>query len=435
MTVLNFEELPNNIPFDSVVSINTKNVTSLTHGFHKYPGKFIPQIPEWAIRTYLNGSGKFVLDPFSGSGTSLVQTLIQNHNGYGIDIDPLSCLISKVKSTPLESEVFLDISDWILSKKDNCIPKFYPKTNNLNHWFTDDAIHKLRIIRTLIDLIPNEFSMYSEIEDYYDAFIIAFSSIIRRVSNADNQSQKTYVSGTKIKKPAEVFSLFAKQLGLYFEGFRLLEKTSSENYEVKIFKSDGSPDFSTIIPNQVDLIVTSPPYIKSIDYVYNQMVELFWVGDLFEMDTQVKQNIKRKLYAGTTLVRKVEYKDISKQSLFITIDLLNECINDILKDEKNGEKHAYIVLEYFKFMNTHFEASSKVLKKDSVYVMAVGNSMVSNVNVNTASILIELADRYDLVLENRWSYIIKNHYMGFDRKNRGGKIKEDHMLIFRKKNC
>jgi hypothetical protein len=43
---------------------------------------------------------------------------------------------------------------------------------------------------------------------------------------------------------------------------------------------------------------SSPPYIKSIDYVYNQMVEFFWIGDLFNMDTQPKQNKKRKKYTG-----------------------------------------------------------------------------------------------------------------------------------------
>lgn len=78
------------------------------------------------------------------------------------------------------------------------------------HWFTDEAIDKLSKIRTLTEQVPDYFSDMEDVLDIYDALIIAFSGIIRRVSNADNQSQKTYVSHTKEKKPAEVFSLYAK---------------------------------------------------------------------------------------------------------------------------------------------------------------------------------------------------------------------------------
>ncbi|MGC3051224.1 hypothetical protein ACPTKJ_15505, partial [Enterococcus faecalis] len=72
----------------------------------------------------------------------------------------------------------------------------------------------------LIDEIPIVFKNDINISDYYDAFIIAFSGIIRRVSNADYQSQKTYVSGTKPKNPAEVYSFFEKQLKTFLTGFR-----------------------------------------------------------------------------------------------------------------------------------------------------------------------------------------------------------------------
>lgn len=433
MSVIHFETLPVEIPNNAQVSINTTRVTPITHGFHKYPGKFIPQIPEWAIQAYLKDEKAVVLDPFVGSGTSLVESMVAGYESYGIDIDPLSCMISKVKSTPLNIDDFAKVSEWILVNMYNIEPVFEPKTENIKHWFTGEAIEKLRKIRTLINNVPEQFKEINGINDIYDALLIAYSGIIRRVSNADNQSQKTYVSHTKIKIPAEVYSLFTKQLLVFKKGLTDLKENWNGKVHSSLIQSDGRADFSGLVSVDIDLIVTSPPYIKSIDYVYNQMVELFWVGDLFDMDTQVSQNEKRKKYTGTTLVRKTQYDKFFDDNKDLGVEELNQYIRQIFDgDEKNGEKHAYIVYRYFEFMAHHFVGASKVMKNGAHYVMAVGNSSVSGIEIDTAGILIELASKAGLTLDSRWSYIIKNHFMGFDRGNKGGKINIDHMLIFRK---
>ena len=54
------------------------------------------------LAEYINGNeGRTILDPFCGSGTTLIEGLLANHNVIGIDIDPLSSLISKTKVTPV----------------------------------------------------------------------------------------------------------------------------------------------------------------------------------------------------------------------------------------------------------------------------------------------------------------------------------------------
>jgi len=88
--------IPINVGRNTVLNILTNDVTSFTHGFHKYPAKFIPQVPQWAISKYLNMSQRnLILDPFCGSGTTLVESMLAGHNTVGIDIDPLSSLIFK----------------------------------------------------------------------------------------------------------------------------------------------------------------------------------------------------------------------------------------------------------------------------------------------------------------------------------------------------
>ena len=52
------EVIPSEIKCGAILNINTKKVTTHTHGFHKYPAKFIPQIPRWAIAKYLDETKK-----------------------------------------------------------------------------------------------------------------------------------------------------------------------------------------------------------------------------------------------------------------------------------------------------------------------------------------------------------------------------------------
>lgn len=427
------DNIPNEIEYDTILDINTNNVTNYTHGFHKYPGKFIPNLPKWAIKKYLDkDNNKLIIDPFCGSGTTLVEGLLLGHNVIGVDIDPLSTLISKVKTTPIDKNKLEEVCNWLIENLEDVEPNFIPECETISHWFTEDAIEKLSRIRTLIDIINDKFGYSKTIEDIKDFLIICMSSIIRRVSNADNQSQKTYVSGTKPKEPEEVYKLFNSQLKMYKERINLLGDSINKELRSRVicgqnnYKLDEKIDFL-----KADLVVTSPPYIKSVDYVYNQMAELFWVGDLFNMQTQTLQNEKKKLYIGTTRILKKDYNEYTPFDKKLNIIGLDTSLQDIFKnDEKNGHKHAFITYKYFCDMELHFKEIYKCMNENSHYIMIVGDSNVSNVLFKTSDFLIEIAERNGFKLVNKWGYKIKNHFMGFDRKGKGGKIEIDWVIDF-----
>ncbi|MEZ4884742.1 MAG: DNA methyltransferase [Chitinophagales bacterium] len=428
------EKIPLQIPKNTVFNINTQKVTTLTHGFHKYPAKYIPQIPRWAIQKYAGESiPKLILDPFCGSGTTLVESLVNGQNSIGIDIDPLSVLISKVKTTKVNPTLLHKIADWVIleiqhRKKGN----FSPDCETIEHWFTKEAIHILSIIRTVIDEVPVKFGEEKEVKDIQDLLLICFSSIIRKVSNADNESQKTYVSHTKIKTPEEPTALFLKKLQLFQERIVAFSKRINDQQKSTIIHTNSSkPLTNHIASNSIDLAITSPPYIKAIDYIYNQMAELFWIGDLFDMQTQSQQNQKKKKYIGTKHIHKPEYASYSPLETLTDSAMLNQILHDIYTfDPKNGHKHAYLTYRYFSEMRQHFQQMNSVLKNESHYVMVVGNSNVSSVFIDTANILIEIAEKEGFQLVNLWGYKIKNRYMRFDRKGRGGIIKMDWVMDF-----
>ena len=71
--------------------------TKHVHRLHPYLGKFVPQLVEALLDRYVKPGGR-VLDPFAGSGTTLVQCLESGYDAVGIDVAAFNCLLMRVKT-------------------------------------------------------------------------------------------------------------------------------------------------------------------------------------------------------------------------------------------------------------------------------------------------------------------------------------------------
>src|SRR6476620_1771725 len=85
-----------------------------THRCHPYSAKYIPQIPNLLISNFTK-KNDLVLDNFVGSGTTLVESKVLGRNAIGVDINPLACLISKVKTTVIKKSTMREISHFLVS--------------------------------------------------------------------------------------------------------------------------------------------------------------------------------------------------------------------------------------------------------------------------------------------------------------------------------
>ena len=87
----------------SFKELERSETSYLTHSYHTYPAKFIPQLAARLISENSN-IGDLICDPFMGSGTTLVEAIVNDRRTYGTDISPVAVLITKAKTTPIEPQ-------------------------------------------------------------------------------------------------------------------------------------------------------------------------------------------------------------------------------------------------------------------------------------------------------------------------------------------
>ena len=82
-------------------NLTQKDTNYLTHCYHRYPAKFIPQL---ARRLILENSqdGDIICDPFYGSGSTILESILHNRISLGADINPIAHMITMTKTTPLD---------------------------------------------------------------------------------------------------------------------------------------------------------------------------------------------------------------------------------------------------------------------------------------------------------------------------------------------
>jgi DNA methylase len=126
--------------------------TKHVHRLHPYLGKFIPQLVEALLERNVPGGGR-VLDPFAGSGTTLVQALESGHDACGADIAPFNCLLMRVKTREynpfvLESELRDTLAR--LDRFELARPTG-PRSRFVRDWYGPKAAAELLFFRGLIE--------------------------------------------------------------------------------------------------------------------------------------------------------------------------------------------------------------------------------------------------------------------------------------------
>ena len=255
--------------------------------------------------------------------------------------------------------------------------------------------------------------------DVGDFFRLCMVSIIKRVSNADDTSPKPYVSGKVKKIPPTVEKEFTSVFRRYKQ--MITELSGIENLgRTNIIDGDA---LKFLVPEKIDLAITSPPYINAFDYGRTMRLENLWMATL----TEEKLREKKSLYVGTEKINVKQEK--SELAILEKSSLLKSYYYDIVEKD---EKRALIVKKFFEDMQDNLNSVYGQMNAGGKYVIVIGNSTIRKVNVESWKVIKEIANDIGFKTIQYFNYIIQNPYIRIPRKGMGGKISKDYVLVLEK---
>ncbi len=387
----------------------------LTHGLHKYPAKFFPELPRWLIRRY-SRKNDVILDPFSGSGTTSVEALLLKRNSVGIDVDPFSRFLSRVKITSLDKKDLIESQKSLLGALLNYQPNQVSKTDipcfpYRDNWFNREITLELAFLKKTIECLDTD-------ERVRDFFRICFSSIIRAVSNADDNCTRTVIRKVLKKRvfPSDALKKFAEAVLVNVPKMVEFSDKSPQRVRVSFPDNMDARDIK-YDPDTFDLALTSPPYANAVDYPRTHQLELYWLG--FENGTLTP--LKRK-FVGTESVSSQDYQFRRE----IGVAEADEVIHKIFETDP---RRSYIAFKYLDDMRSNLMEVYKVLRRGGRYVIVVGNNRIRGHLFESWKYLMALAEDIGFEIENYFGSEIIKHFIKVPREER---INTDWILVLKK---
>ena len=340
-----------------------------THGWHPFPAKFPPQLPQFFIER-LSCEGEVVLDPMFGSGTTIVESVRLSRRAIGCDIDPLARLILEAKLSSIDPVAVLQIGKTIeqaaarlLFEDLNRIQgslneRFDGKTRAfIDYWFLPQQQLELMALLNSIDKCAPE-KMHTFFKMILSSTIIAKSGGVSLARDLAHTRPHRVLG----KKPKSALGEFDKRL-------RYAVSSCAGTVPGRAAEMRAASADATGIPSaSVDLIVTSPPYANNaIDYMRAHKFSLVWLGWKLEDLAQIRARCLGH-EAGPS-------KNCN--------GLPNQCENVIAKLSQLDRKKGGALRRYFGEMSSVVKEMLRVLKPGKAAVMVVGTSNLRGLDVET----------------------------------------------------
>lgn len=326
------------------------------YGIHPYPAMFHFLVVREIIKNF-SKEGGYLLDPFMGSGVVAGECLINGRNFIGYDINPLAVLISKVRTTPIQSKMLLEALENISQTFRHKRPEI-TEFHNIHYWFDENVIKNLSRLKQAFMIENNEVK---------DFFKVAFSETVRKVSRTRYNEFKLLRRKDE-NNNSDVLKVFRegslKNIGLLTDFYR---KFTPSKITLKLEERNiinGIP----LEDNSIDLVITSPPYGDSrttVAYGQFSRLSLRWLG--------LEENVDR-----TSLGAKP--KDIYPG---LPSDLLYKYIEKIGNE---SEKRAKEVFSFYRDLYNSIQIITKKVKRNGFVCFVVGNRRVKGLELPTDKI-------------------------------------------------
>ncbi len=345
------------------------------HSLCSYLGAFPPSLANYFIK-YFTDEGDLVFDPYSGRGTTLLESRILKRNAIASDLNPIAIALSKAKSYNFkEKEIIVRINEL---ETDYDYALFMPEAKAQN-----DEIHLIYHPKTLAQLCYLRLVLIDS-KDKIDEFIVGtILGIMHGGERKDGTSGYLSISmPNTFSMSSEYVRRFVqtKQLNREFRDvFQLLREKVKRTFHNHSFPKNkasviecDAKEVSTHQSfkkhlNKVDLILTSPPYLGIVNYARQN-----WI-----------------------------------RSWFLNADL--EDVSSKLDDDLN-------LYEWIKFSKKTLTEFRKILKPDGVAVFVIGDVAKSKNSVIPLAREFAMMIKENKLFKNVW--VFSDYIQGVDKTTR-----------------
>lgn len=321
-------------------------------------------------------SKKVVMDPFSGSGTTLLAAKMRNIESIGFEVNPFSYFFSKIKTANYDQEILNELDKVIKEIESTNFKKkekiTFPGLGMANRVFEPSIIKELYAIKESVINSQSNLQLH-------ELLLFAWISILERVSlyrKAGNGLKKKVYKEPRTKPRPK--TKLVEQLKIMKSD---LENVTSGKVPT-IYNQSALEINSKVNPSSVDLVVFSPPYANCFDYTEIYKVEL-WFGGFIKSKEELKR--LRETSLRSHLNHSFEPNEFMPE--------FKSTLESLRKVELWDKRIPLMLNYYFLEMEEVLRQLFSSLKKGGHVAIVVSNSSYGNVIVATDLILARISQR------------------------------------------
>ena len=412
------------------------NTLHATHGLHAYAAKCPPQLINYGLH-YYSKPGEKILDPMTGSGTTLVEAKLMGRHAVGYDIDPLARLLAQVKSSRIQDGWIEQGYERVYRKTTNDIAALRsrristalrkratpPEFDNRDYWFDKKVSAALAILAYHI--------AHTQMRECVRNFLwIAFSSLIlakTSVANARDiiHSRHHYWQHDETPDVIEKFEARVRSMRKQMADFcAQCEQTPG----IKTAARLGDARQLRLRSETIDLVFTSPPYATALDYPRGHFLAVAWMQDVLGVSLE-EYRANAPTYIGSERGRWPN--DLTVDDCLKQLDLARLVLANIAQ---HSDAQAKRIHRYFVDMYKVFSEIARILKSRRHAIIVVCPSHIRRVDVPTHQIFAEIGHLHGLRLKYchaRTIYLGKR-ILPYMQEAFGRRMDTEYVLIFQK---
>lgn len=244
--------------------------TQTRDNIHPYPARYVLDLPTQVIRLFQPKLG--VIDPFCGSGTTLEASAIAGLAASGIDLNPIACLISRVRVTPWAAEDDLvaaeherRLLDAAAHVDDATVVERSGRIPRVDHWFEPWAQRLLAGATAYLDEVRRD-------DPWHDRLALSISSAIVKLSRQDSDTRYAAIE----KNGSTTSGLVVLRRAVRRTAEVLRQRTWTLQAPAVVYQTDAR-DLSLVPARSHDLAIFSPPYPNAYEYWLYHKYRMYWL--------------------------------------------------------------------------------------------------------------------------------------------------------------